>query len=590
MAGAVLASAARHSEALLRDVLVRAPDSRGRSQMIEKLIATAIGVEGAQGNQSPAVVIDRILGFILPSTGTIESWQPAALAGLLDALDRRGQTLASFFADSNSPVQRHRAGLVRLLEHARRVVLNEALQPGDRASAARLLGRSAETLETATAPQSPNDFELLASFLSVKTPPVLRSAAIATLARTRDPRAPTLLLAPWTSYSPAVRGEILDVLLARKEWIEIALAAMESGGVRPFDLDASRRDRLLRHYSPEIRERAAKLFAGAVSGDRQKIIDDYRPALAKAGNVIRGSDVFARACASCHRFRGRGVELGPNLASLKEKSPDVLLTAILDPNRAVEGRYMNYLATTTDGRVLSGLVLSETSNSITLVRADGGKDTILRVDLDEFKSTNKSFMPEGLEKDLKPADAADLIAFLQSDARPAGEGTLAQPSASRALKESGASSVRVLQSQPSNRAVATWLGDCRIDRPVAREQGARLAWEASSKAAAGAGRTLFRFPIALETGPTLADEPLSLELNGRTIGALPSNFADGATAGADGRVKFAFLAMQASHERKSGVLDIEVPEEWAPSGKPARFALTGPPQAIPRIGLIQLGD
>src|SRR5262249_31615087 len=38
---------------------------------------------------------------------------------------------------------------------------------------------------------------------------------------------------------------------------------------------------------------------------------------------------------------------------------------------------------------------------------------ILRIDLEELTSTGKSAMPEGLEKDLKPQDFADLIAYLR---------------------------------------------------------------------------------------------------------------------------------------------------------------------------------
>ena len=67
-----------------------------------------------------------------------------------------------------------------------------------------------------------------------------------------------------------------------------------------------------------------------------------------------------------HQLGGIGQQVGPDLASVGDKSPQGLLTAILDPNKAVEARYINYVATTKSGLTLSGLLQSETSTSVSL--------------------------------------------------------------------------------------------------------------------------------------------------------------------------------------------------------------------------------
>src|SRR5262249_53093692 len=97
-----------------------------------------------------------------------------------------------------------------------------------------------------------------------------------------------------------------------------------------------------------------------------------------------------------------------------DKSPEGLLIAILDPNRAVEARYVNYVAQTKNGLTLTGVLTSETATNITLTGPDGKQQVILRTDLEELVSTGKSALPAGLEKDLKPQDLADLIAHLRS--------------------------------------------------------------------------------------------------------------------------------------------------------------------------------
>ena len=55
---------------------------------------------------------------------------------------------------------------------------------------------------------------------------------------------------------------------------------------------------------------------------------------------------------------------------------------------------------------------------MTLTAADGKPQVILRKDLESLTSTGKSPMPDGLEKDLKPQDLADLFDFLRGSTQP----------------------------------------------------------------------------------------------------------------------------------------------------------------------------
>ena len=90
----------------------------------------------------------------------------------------------------------------------------------------------------------------------------------------------------------------------------------------------------------------------------------------------------------------------------------MLLLAILDPNQAVESRYVGYTAVTKSGRELSGIIVAESPHSITLRNATSAEEVILRSDLNELTASGLSLMPEGFEKSFKPQDFADLIAYL----------------------------------------------------------------------------------------------------------------------------------------------------------------------------------
>ena len=93
---------------------------------------------------------------------------------------------------------------------------------------------------------------------------------------------------------------------------------------------------------------------------------------------------------------------------------DELLIHILDPSRSVEGNFVQYTVATTDGRVIGGLLASETKTTVELLDAEGKRHVVLREDIDEMTASKKSLMPEGFEKQITPAQLNDLLAFLTS--------------------------------------------------------------------------------------------------------------------------------------------------------------------------------
>ncbi len=228
----------------------------------------------------------------------------------------------------------------------------------------------------------------------------------------RSRSSPTCLLVDWKKYSPPIRSAILDMLAQPNEpGPRRCSRRSRTAASPPAEIDPARRQQLLTRRTCQLKSRAEAVFAHQ-SKPRQAVVDAYRAALEIKGDQAAGAAVFKKLCASCHRLGNEGVEVGPDLAALNDKSPEALLIAILDPNRAFEARYANFSIATVDGRVLSGLIASESATAVTLRRQDGKEDVLLRSQIDEMTASGQSLMPEGLEKDLKPRDLADLIAFL----------------------------------------------------------------------------------------------------------------------------------------------------------------------------------
>jgi putative heme-binding domain-containing protein len=132
-----------------------------------------------------------------------------------------------------------------------------------------------------------------------------------------------------------------------------------------------------------------------------------------AGDATRGSKIYETTCMVCHKFADKGNDVGPHLGTIKAWTAEQLVTNILDPNREVSPNFALYLVETNDGRTLSGLITSETAGNLTLKRADGGTDTVLRSEIKSLTSPGISLMPEGLEAAITPQQMADLIAYLK---------------------------------------------------------------------------------------------------------------------------------------------------------------------------------
>jgi putative heme-binding domain-containing protein len=248
-------------------------------------------------------------------------------------------------------------------------------------------------------------------------PEVLQSAAIAALGRVKGAgadRVPQILLAGWKGYGPMLRARALDALLARPQGVKAVLDALEAKKVLPAEIEAERRQRLLQQADAASRARANTLLADVVNPDRQKVLESFAPAASLGGDPNRGHATFTKVCATCHKLNNEGNAVGPDLAALSDKSPDYLLMNIVDPNRAVEAKFTNYVVETKSGETLSGILATETGNSVTLLGADGKSHVILRADMQSLRSTGTSLMPEGLETGLKPQDMADLIAFVRA--------------------------------------------------------------------------------------------------------------------------------------------------------------------------------
>jgi putative heme-binding domain-containing protein len=206
---------------------------------------------------------------------------------------------------------------------------------------------------------------------------------------------------------------VLAALLGSAPLAAPLVDALERGTLAASELDATARDALRRVQGDALRKRVETFLARTAPPDRAGILKEYRAALALAGDPRRGGDLFAKNCQTCHLRQGKGNRVGPDLSGVGGRPASALLNDILDPNQEVAPDFVSFVLVTKRGQVLSGLLAEETAASLKLRRAEGAEETVLRSEIEEFRSSGRSLMPEGLEQALRVQGVADVLAFLR---------------------------------------------------------------------------------------------------------------------------------------------------------------------------------
>jgi putative membrane-bound dehydrogenase-like protein len=136
------------------------------------------------------------------------------------------------------------------------------------------------------------------------------------------------------------------------------------------------------------------------------------------GDALRGRALYADArtgCGRCHRIQGQGGEVGPDLAGIGTKyGRPSLIEAVLYPSRQIAEGYAQTQVRLQDGRVVAGLVRSESEEELVLVDSEEKPNRLRKSEIAARRLSERSLMPDGLQAALSLQDFADLISFLES--------------------------------------------------------------------------------------------------------------------------------------------------------------------------------
>ena len=214
-----------------------------------------------------------------------------------------------------------------------------------------------------------------------------------------------------------VRATAHRLLASRANWALDLLEDIDAWVIKKQDLDFAVVQQMASHESKEVQALLKKHWGnvGESGGDKQPQMDKVRTIVTGGKHqpdLANGKQLFTLACATCHKLFEEGGDIGPDLTGYERDNLDFLLLAVVDPSAAIREEFTGYQVTTQDGLSLSGLLVNQDDQNVTLRDVGGQTHLIPRSRLQSLQASHTSLMPEGLTEALNDQQIADLFGYL----------------------------------------------------------------------------------------------------------------------------------------------------------------------------------
>ncbi|QHT67274.1 c-type cytochrome [Rhodocytophaga rosea] len=210
-----------------------------------------------------------------------------------------------------------------------------------------------------------------------------------------------------SALSASKQGAGLLMNLYDKKYIDLAA----------FDLSTAERI----HTSNRSDRRSIALFEAVKKREEEqkavftaKFAKYMTIAEKKAGNATQGKMLF-QTCLQCHKVGNTGQDIAPALDGSANRENEALLTALLDPDAAVESNYAVYRVSKKDGSSVEGYLVKKDDKGVTIALMGGSKVFIEAATIrSQGFLGGRSFMMKGLLDGYTDEQVADLLSYIRT--------------------------------------------------------------------------------------------------------------------------------------------------------------------------------
>lgn len=242
-------------------------------------------------------------------------------------------------------------------------------------------------------------------------------AALQGLIHYDSPVVPERALAAMDFYTPEAKADLIRLLVSRPSYAAALLDAVQRGRVPVQQITAFHAQQIDSFGDPQLSEKLRAVWGDVRPSDeaKQQQMEQLRSSLTAdrlaAADLSHGRLVFNNSCGNCHILYGQGIHLGPDLTGSNRSQLEYLLENIIDPSAVVPADFRTTVFVLDDGRVLSGVIQSQSEQAIAVRTADALVN-LDRESIVQSQATGVSLMPEALLNNLSEAAVVDLFAYL----------------------------------------------------------------------------------------------------------------------------------------------------------------------------------
>ncbi len=245
----------------------------------------------------------------------------------------------------------------------------------------------------------------------------LQRAALTAVSTFDEPSVAQRVLVHFAQFSEEVRPAFFDLLLSRTGWTRELVNAIAEGAIAPAGVPSDVAQQLRTHTNADIASLAVQHLGEVTQlkpAEAQQRIQQVREMLGEGtGNPYAGEATFMERCAACHKLFYKGGNVGPDLTPYQRGNLDTLLISVISPSLEIREGFEYMALVTTDGRILTGFVVDQDNQIITL-RVKAGEDIrIERKDVEEIAAVGRSLMPDGVLDGLSDQQLRDFFAYLR---------------------------------------------------------------------------------------------------------------------------------------------------------------------------------
>jgi putative heme-binding domain-containing protein len=337
---------------------------------------------------------------------------------------------------------------------------------------------------------------------------------------------PRVLIERYASLNDADRRDAINTLSSRPAYAIELLRAIKGDAMPREALTAFVVRQMHTFADPTVNDLLADVWGNIreTSEDKKQLIAQYTqlltPERLKLANLSEGRVVYANTCQACHKLYGEGTDLGPDLTGSNRADLTYVLENILDPNAVVGKDYQMTIVQLKDGRVVSGMVKSETDSAVT-VQLLNEQNVVAKADIVKRETLPMSMMPEGQLTALSDEQAVNLVAYLASRSQVLlpGQKIAPRPQTGRvlgALEGEDLTVEQVTHGKTSRQSMGSFSGDKWSNK-------AQLFWTGAQPGASLSVIFPKRTPGVVELQLVLTKAPdypiIQLHLNGDPLGA-----------------------------------------------------------------------